>query len=635
MKKYCLVSLFSATCFLSAFAQTNYDVKLIPAELLPHANVVKRMEELRVVIKNAGKAVLYNKYAVTILNAAGENAAGLTENYDQFISVENIAGTLFDENGKKIKSLKKSEVQDLSGSSESSLADDARIKHHNFNCRMYPYTVEYQTEVELKGVFYLPHWLPIEDENFAVEKSKLIVECPLDYNLRYKVFNYNKEPQKTLLKESQQYEWSVEKLPAIESERYQPEWHEITTAVFLAPSNFEIQHYTGNMNDWKEFGKFIYALNIGRDQLPANIKQQVHALTDNVGSSKEKIKILYEYMQKNTRYISIQLGIGGWQTFDASYVASKAYGDCKALSNYMYSLLKEAGIKSYYTLIKAGQNRTALLADFPSNQFNHIIVCVPQPKDTVWLECTSQTLPMGYLSGFTSNRYALLVDENGGTLVHTPDYNKLENLQTRKIAADVNEEGKLTASIETKYKAQQQDELQGMLDAVNKEKIAEILKEELNLPSYDVSSFNYATQKAALPVVTEKLELTANNFASISGKRLFISPDVLNKSTTKITQADKRKFDIKIPYAFTDVDSVEITIPAGYTAESIPANVTIDTKFGTYSSTIKVNERKVSYVRIMQRNSGRYPATDAVLLADFFSKIYTSDRSKLVFVKKD
>jgi hypothetical protein len=135
--------------------------------------------------------------------------------------------------------------------------------------------------------------------------------------------------------------------------------------------------------------------------------------------------------------------------------------------------------------------------------------------------------------------------------------------------------------------------------------------------------------------VTEKLELTANNFGSISGKRLFISPDVLNKSSIKIAGADKRKFDIKIPYAFTDVDSVEITIPAGYTAESIPANVHIDTKFGSYSTTITINERKISYVRNLQRNSGRYPATDAVLLADFFSKIYSADRSKLVFVKKD
>jgi hypothetical protein len=68
MKKYLITMLLNTAYFFTAFAQNNYDVKLIPAELLPHANVVKRLEEMRVEIKGPGKAVLYNKYAVTLLS---------------------------------------------------------------------------------------------------------------------------------------------------------------------------------------------------------------------------------------------------------------------------------------------------------------------------------------------------------------------------------------------------------------------------------------------------------------------------------------------------------------------------------------------------------------------------------------
>jgi hypothetical protein len=94
---------------------------------------------------------------------------------------------------------------------------------------------------------------------------------------------------------------------------------------------FKLDNYKGDMSTWKGFGKFIYELSKGRDVLPDDIKQQVKSLTARASSDVEKIKILYDYLQKNTRYISIQLGLGGWQPFEATYVAKKGYGDCKAL----------------------------------------------------------------------------------------------------------------------------------------------------------------------------------------------------------------------------------------------------------------------------------------------------------------
>ncbi|MEI9933320.1 MAG: hypothetical protein WDM71_00315 [Ferruginibacter sp.] len=47
----------------------------------------------------------------------------------------------------------------------------------------------------------------------------------------------------------------------------------------------------------------------------------------------------------------------------------------------------------------------------------------------------SKHFPAGYLSSFTCNRNVLLVDEDGGKLVHTPNYNMNENIQSRNIKA--------------------------------------------------------------------------------------------------------------------------------------------------------------------------------------------------------
>jgi transglutaminase-like putative cysteine protease len=165
--------------------------------------------------------------------------------------------------------------------------------------------------------------------------------------------------------------------------------------IYLASSEFEMAGYKGNMNTWENLGKFMQDLRGGRDQLPADIKQKVHELTDKEPDPNKKVAKLYEFMQQNTRYVSIQLGIGGLQPFDATYVATKRYGDCKALSNYMSALLKEIGVPSYYTLVKSGEGNTFFVPDFPSDQFDHVILCVPLKKDTMWLECTDQTLPAG------------------------------------------------------------------------------------------------------------------------------------------------------------------------------------------------------------------------------------------------
>ncbi|MFL5740026.1 MAG: DUF3857 domain-containing protein [Flavisolibacter sp.] len=632
--KNIFLSILLVSCACSSRAGVKYPVSDIPAGLMKNANVVKRVDELEFRIYGTNETVERHHYVLTILNENGDGQAMMREYYDQLRQVHSIEGTLYDAAGNALKKLKSKDLQDLSAT-DNNLVDDDRVKEHRFYCKDYPYTVEYEVEIKWNNTLFFPAWLPQDAEYTAVEQSTCTIICPEKYEVRYRQFNYKDQPMITVNDGKKYMTWEVKNLSGIKRPYASPEWRELTTMIYFAPTDFEIQGYKGNMSSWKEFGKFQYVLNQNRDQLPDAILQTVHNLTTGITDDKEKVRVLYNYLQKNTRYVSIQLGIGGWQPFEASFVAQKGYGDCKALSNYMYSLLKAAGIKANYALVYAGQNaQSRILEDFPCEQFNHVILCVPFQKDTMWLECTSHDLVAGYMSGFTANRKALVINEDGGTLVSTPRYTIRENLQYRQIKAKVNEEGQLDMKVSTRYSAMQQDELQMMINALSREKVQKILQQELELSTYDVSNFQYAEDRKLLPELNEELEISVSGYATITGKRLFLTPNILNRTSRKFDADEKRTADFLFGFAFRDEDDYEIELPQGYQLEASSQDVHIQTKFGSYTCSVKLEGNKVRYHRVREQFAGKYPATGASDLAKFFEDIYKADRARIVLVKE-
>jgi len=301
----------------------------------------------------------------------------------------------------------------------------------------------------------------------------------------------------------------------------------------------------------------------------------------------------------------------------------------------MVALLKEAGIKGHPVIIHGGTETRDFVKDFTNDPFNHIICCVPLGKDSIWLECTDQYLPAGYLSSFTANRYGLLVDDDGGTLVHTPAYLLPDNKQIRKITASLSGDGKLTIDSKTSYRAACQDEIEGIIHHYSKEEQQRWLKGKFDLPTYDVTLFNYEEDYSnRLPVIRESLQIAVTDYAQVSGKRIFLNPDVLTRTTVKLTADDHRIFDIDFKDEYCHVDSIQIAVPAGYEPESIPEDLMLQSKFGAYETHLKIDGEKIVYYRKFERYRGRFPGSDYSEVVKFYDEIYKSDHGKIVLVKK-
>lgn len=632
-------TIMAALCLflLNEVAAQSYAVTNIPEGLKKNAHAVIRNDETHLIIKDLNKATIQKKVIVTVLDEEGASDGTFVSLYSNLVTLNDIEGTLYDAQGNKVKTMKKKDVQDRALEGDESLITDDRYKTHNFYWSQYPYTVEYNYEREYKSLFLLPRWDPAS-YNVSVEHARLIVDAPSNYTVRLKGINLP-----TPLPAMQDN--GKTKTLAYSIDNQKAEDYEVLSnkgilngfpKILLAPSDVTMGKYVGNMSDWKQYGQFIYALYKDKDRLPDNVRQEVHRLTDNLKDTREKANTLYKYMQNSTRYIGVQLGIGGWEPFDANYVGTKKYGDCKALSNYMYSLLKEAGIPSNPVLINAGDDNTNyLIEDFASNYFNHVILCVPQQKDTIWLECTSQSAPLGYLSMFTANRKALLLTSEGGYVVNTPNYSPMQNLQKRIVMATIDTEGNLKADHNTYYQGEQQDYIAGLLHDTSKDLLRKYLNRSLGLDTYEVTSSNYKENPSALPSVEEQLTITAPNYASVVGKRIMFAPNAFNKSTTKLDATEERRSDIVFTYPFLDYDSTIFTIPEGYDIENLPKALSLESDFGKYSIRFDYKDGKIICIRSQQRQAGTFPPSQYVSMVAYFDKIYKADREKVVLRKKD
>ena len=459
MKKSLFTLLILTSIFTNLQAQNPWTADKIPAELKEKAHAVVRMSETFFTVKNIGEATQTVHYAITILDEQGLKNAHVLVFYDKLSKVNSLEGVLYDAKGEKVKKLKSDDIKDGSANSEGTLFSDNRYKYGEFKYAIFPFTVEFSYSTTNKNMLFYPSFYPQEDEeNMTVESSLFKVKMPAGMELRYKLINGMSKPNIEDMDGGKTYTWAVKGLKHYENEPYAPLWIQKGMGVLTAPNEFETEGFKGNANTWKELGDFDNLLAKNRDVLPDNVKEEVKQLVAGMTDPTLKTKKIYEYLQAKTRYISIQLGIGGWQPFEAKQVAEKGYGDCKALSNYTQAMLKSVGIESHYASIRGGEGQQEIQVDFPSQQFNHAMLCVPIKNDTIWLECTSQDNPFGYQGSFTSNRYALLATPSGGKLVRTPAYKTSENQQVRKIEVNLLDDGNATAEAVNIFTGPQHDD---------------------------------------------------------------------------------------------------------------------------------------------------------------------------------
>lgn len=603
-------------------------------DIVKDANSVIMDAHTDILCKSMTQSVEKESRTITVLNRKGLEDAAFFCGCDMFRSLQKFSGEIINASGQSVRKIKKSELQKSEYSS--SLTSDDYFYYYECNYPSYPFTVKYEWEMKCNnGLIGYSTFIPQTSFNQSVEKATYRIELPAGQGCRFR--ELNTQGKGIVVKEStaaggqQIIEVTASKLPPIVKEPFGPDFAELFPRVYFAPSAFKYDKSEGDISTWQKYGEWQYRLLDGRDQLTEPFRAKLHELTAHCSTDRDKVKAVYDYLAKTTRYVSIQLGIGGLQPIAAADVCRTGFGDCKGLSNYTRAMLKELGIPSTYTVISTTNER--LLPDFSSaNQMNHVILQVPLPQDTLWLECTNPQLPFGYVHQDIAGHDALLIEPSGGRLHRLPTYP--DSLNTQRIVADITLSPTAEAKIavnEVSRLFQYENEAGIVYLQPNKQK--DRIRSDINLSQADILNLQIKECKETDPSITFDYSVSTNQYGHKTGNRLFIPTNIFRKSYS-VPPTTKRTYPIHINYGYSDTDSICIRLPEGYVIEGLPKTIDVKSKFGSFHSTIGVKEKEICIVHHLFMPKGIYAPDEYAAFIDFRKQVALQYSGKIILKKE-
>ncbi|MBZ5540995.1 MAG: DUF3857 and transglutaminase domain-containing protein [Acidobacteriia bacterium] len=494
----------------------------------------------------------------------------------------------------------------------------------------------------LQDIWYFQGTSPVREAKYSLQ---------LPAGWEYKASWLNNAEVKAVAAGSGQWQWTVNDVKAIKQEEAMPPMRGIEGQMvisFLPPAGTR-----GNkgFENWREMGNWYRELTNGRRDATPEIRQKVASLTSTAPAPLEKMRALANFVQREIRYVAIELGIGGWQPHPAGGVLTNRYGDCKDKVTLMGAMLQEIGIESYYVPIYT--ERGAVTAEMPAHVggFNHAILAIKLPEGVadgslgavlqhpklgriLFFDPTNELTPLGQLSGELQGNYGLLVTPDGGELIELPKQSPTMNGIQRTGKLTLDGSGTLQGDVREVRVGDQARWQRGALKTATRD--ADKIKPIETLLAQSLARFHIL--KAAVSNVEQTdrpflydYSLVAENYGKAAGNLLLVRPRVLgSKSLSFLETKEPRKYPVEFEGPERDTDTFEITLPPGYEVDDLPPPVNAEYSFASYHSKTEASGNVVRYTRVFEVKQLSVPLEKVGELKQLYRLIAGDERNTAV-----
>jgi transglutaminase-like putative cysteine protease len=444
------------------------------------------------------------------------------------------------------------------------------------------------------------------------------------------------------------YTWQVSDVPAVEVEGDMPPWRAVAGRLdvkYFSPANTPQAEQAGS---WRDLGLWYSTLVASSREVTPEIKAEVATVTAQAKTPLERIQAIASYMQRQIRYVAIEIGIGGYQPHDAGDVFRNQYGDCKDKVTLLSAMLKEAGIDSYYAVAQI--SRGIIQPQFASAlSFNHMILAIrlpdgvamtnlyatvhdPELGNLLFFDPTDEYTPLGYLPGPEQDNDVLLVAPDGGRLVHLPLLPPATNRLMRMGKFTLSPAGEISGQVqEIRWGSPAVDSRVSYLRIAPKDR-AKVLDGFLGafLDNFQLQEASVGNLTKFSDSFTLEYRFAAANYAKQVGDLIILRPRILGGKTSGILTESTRKYPVEFSETTLQTDQFEFTLPPGYTVDELPPPVNIDCGYISYQSKTAIDGNVVRYTRTYQINKVIVPVSAISDLRAALSGIAADERSSVI-----
>jgi hypothetical protein len=462
-----------------------------------------------------------------------------------------------------------------------------------------------------------------------VLRSRYVVELPAALNAHVRERNLNFRRREQRVGGAVVYNWSAHDVPTITPELFMADSNDVFMSIRL-----------GGSTTWQQIAGWYHGLEEGRYALTPEIEAKVAEVVKGARTRDDSIRAVHRWVAQDFRYVSLSLGLGGYQPRLPASTFQTQYGDCKDKATLFVAVMRKMGVNAFPVLLSSsgGVDRT-----MPSiTQFDHMIAAVEKPGGGyTYVDLTSGLTPYGAVVPGYQGEFGLVVHPDGRGEEITfpldpPSANRTETLIAGELSPEGVFKGSVTSRVGGALQYRMRDALSSRLSETQRQSLGRTVAQGL-FSGASADSLRLFDGKDLAATPETRVWVSGGRAATRSGGTLILTLPLANgqndELVARLEAAPKpRRFPIQVESVIGPIETVSdfrLTLPEGWKAR-LPQGVTATSVFGGYTAIYEQNGRELHVAKRMTGSRGYQPATAFPTLVSWLKEMGKDDARFIV-----